>query len=153
MSPFVLSVLKFSLLALLYFFIYRAVRSIASEMTARRSPPPAPEPKQTAKRAPQRSAKPPTSVVVHAPDGRKVGTFRLTEPLEIGRGEPCGIRVEDTYVSQVHARLYGRDGIWFVEDLGSTNGTYVNDRRLSSPLEIHPGDVVRVGKTLLELRR
>jgi pSer/pThr/pTyr-binding forkhead associated (FHA) protein len=53
----------------------------------------------------------------------------------------------------MHARLYGKDGTWFVEDLGSTNGTYLNDRRLSNPAEVHAGDVVRVGKTLLELRR
>jgi pSer/pThr/pTyr-binding forkhead associated (FHA) protein len=49
--------------------------------------------------------------------------------------------------------VYGKDGAWFVEDLGSTNGTYLNDRRLSTAAEVHPGDVVRVGKTLLELRR
>ncbi len=152
MSPFVLSVLKYSFLALLYFFIYRAVRSVASEMGARRGTR-APEPRPQPKRAPTRSSKPPTSVVVHTPDGRKVGTFRLTEPIEVGRGEPCEIRLDDTYVSQIHARLYGKDGTWFVEDLGSTNGTYLNDRRLSNAVEVHPGDVVRVGKTLLELRR
>jgi pSer/pThr/pTyr-binding forkhead associated (FHA) protein len=53
----------------------------------------------------------------------------------------------------VHARLAGKDGTWFVEDLGSTNGTYLNDRKVVAPVEVHAGDVVRVGKTVLELRR
>jgi pSer/pThr/pTyr-binding forkhead associated (FHA) protein len=151
-SPFVLSVLKYSLLALLYLFIYRAVRSVAGDLAGRRASRPS-EPRPVARKPASRSAKSPTSVVVHAPDGRKVGTFRLAAPLEVGRGESCQIRVDDTYVSQVHARVYGKDGAWFVEDLGSTNGTYLNDRRLSTAAEVHPGDVVRVGKTLLELRR
>lgn len=154
MSPFVLSVLKYSLLALLYFFIYRAVKSVAVEISAGRRASKPTEPKRAAaKQKPPRAAKPPTSVIVHAPDGGKAGTFRLSGPTEIGRGEDCRIRVDDTYVSQMHARLYGKDGTWFVEDLGSTNGTYLNDRRLSNPAEVHAGDVVRVGKTLLELRR
>jgi pSer/pThr/pTyr-binding forkhead associated (FHA) protein len=151
-SPFVLSVLKYSLLALLYFFIYRAVRSVAGGVRGRRASR-STETKPAARKPASRMAKPPTSVVVHSPDGQRLGTFRLSAPLEVGRGESCQIRVDDTYVSQVHARVYGKDGTWFVEDLGSTNGTYVNDRRLSSPAEVHPGDVVRVGKTLLELRR
>jgi pSer/pThr/pTyr-binding forkhead associated (FHA) protein len=53
----------------------------------------------------------------------------------------------------VHARLYGENGAWYVEDLGSTNGTFLNDARVSSPVEVHAGDVVKVGKTVLELRR
>jgi pSer/pThr/pTyr-binding forkhead associated (FHA) protein len=71
----------------------------------------------------------------------------------VGRTEACAIRLSDSYVSQVHARLYGKDGSWFVEDLGSTNGTYLNDRRVVQPVEVHAGDVVKVGKTVLELRR
>ncbi|MEW6059519.1 MAG: FHA domain-containing protein [Actinomycetota bacterium] len=152
MSPFVLSVLKYSLLALLYFFIYRAVRSVGAEVSGRSPSRPA-EPKPVKPARSARFGKAPSSVVVHAPDGRKVGTFRLTEPLEIGRSESCAVHVDDTYVSQVHAKLYGKNGAWYVEDLGSTNGTYLNDRRVASPAEVHAGDVVRVGKTLLELRR
>jgi len=92
-------------------------------------------------------------VIVHEPDGSKPRSVRLSGSLEVGRGESCSIRLGDTYVSQVHARLYGEDGGWFVEDLGSTNGTFLNDRRVATPVPVHAGDVVRVGKTLLELRR
>jgi len=151
-SPFVLSVLKYSLLALLYFFIYRAVRSVAADVGGRKPSRP-PEPRAVKAARSSRSGKAPSSLVVHAPDGRKVGTFRLTEQLEIGRSESCHVRVDDTYVSQVHAKLYAKNGAWYVEDLGSTNGTYLNDRRVGSPAEVHAGDVIRVGKTILELRR
>jgi len=155
MSPFVLSVLKYTLLALLYFFIYRAVRSVARDLSGRRAA--RDEGTGTArpekKARPPRAAKPPSSVLVHTPDERKARAFRLSGPLEIGRAEACQVRLEDTYVSQVHARLSARDGAWFIEDLGSTNGTYVNDHRVQAAVEVHPGDIVRVGKTILELRR
>jgi pSer/pThr/pTyr-binding forkhead associated (FHA) protein len=73
--------------------------------------------------------------------------------MDVGRGDGCAIRLQDTYVSQVHARLSGRDGAWYAEDLGSTNGTFLNDRRLQTAVEVHAGDVVRLGKTTLELAR
>jgi hypothetical protein len=150
MSPFVLSVLKYALLALLYFFIYRAVRSVAFGVygrTAARS-------ERSATGTPaSRGRRPPSAVVVHAGNGAKGGTIRLSSPLEIGRAGSCTITVDDTYVSQHHARLFPRDGAWYVEDLGSTNGTFLNDHRIGQPTEIHAGDVVRVGKTVLELRR
>jgi pSer/pThr/pTyr-binding forkhead associated (FHA) protein len=155
-SPFVLSVLKYSLLALLYFFVFRAVRSVIVDLGARRnadagraarpakpSPPP---------RAPK-GGKPPTQVVVFEADGAKPRTVKLTGSTDIGRADRCAIRLDDTYVSQVHARLYGDAGSWYVEDLGSTNGTFLNDHKVDRALEVHAGDVVKVGKTVLELRR
>ena len=156
MSPFVLSVLKYALLVLLYFFIYRAVRSVAVDVSGRRAggrttemKSPAPPPVAKA----SKGGKAPAAVVVHEPEGDKPRTVRLSEPVDIGRADGCAIRLQDTYVSQVHARLAGKDGAWYVEDLGSTNGTYLNDRKVVAPVEVHAGDVVRVGKTVLELRR
>ncbi len=157
MTPFVLSVLKYSLLGLLYFFVFRAVRSVALDIAGRRR-----ERRTTEMRAPteqvaaarsSKGGKPPSHVVVHEPDGAKARNVKLSGPTQIGRGAACAIRLSDTYVSQVHARLYGENGSWFVEDLGSTNGTYLNDRKVASPVEVHAGDVVKVGKTVLELRR
>ena len=153
MSPFILSVLNYSLLVLLYFFIYRAVKSVATDVAGQRPSRTAETRAQRPKPARASRGRTPSSVVVHGPDGTKVGSFRLSDPLNVGRSEACAIQLEDTYVSQMHARLYGKNGAWFVEDLGSTNGTYVNDRRVASPVELHAGDVVRVGKTVLELRR
>jgi pSer/pThr/pTyr-binding forkhead associated (FHA) protein len=154
-SPFVLSVLKYSLLVLLYFFVYRAVRSVALDVSGRRRARAASRAASTEAPAARagKGGKPPSQVVVHDPDARKPQTIRLSGSTQVGRTEACAIRLSDSYVSQVHARLYGKDGSWFVEDLGSTNGTYLNDRRVVQPVEVHAGDVVKVGKTVLELRR
>jgi pSer/pThr/pTyr-binding forkhead associated (FHA) protein len=152
-SPFVLSVLKYALVALLYFFVFRAVRSVALDVAGRRGSAPARTPSPSAPARAPRGGKPPSQVVVHEPDGARPRTVRLSEAADIGRAERCAIRVDDTYVSQMHARLYGDGGTWFVEDLGSTNGTFLNDRKVERATEVHTGDVVKVGKTLLELRR
>ena len=154
MSPFVLSVLKYALLALLYFFVYRAVKSVAVDLSGRRPAPAGPQGDAKTAAAPRGSkGRAPTSLVVHAPDARKPQTFRLSGALEIGRADSCQVRLEDTYASQHHARLSARDGSWFLEDLGSTNGTYLNDRRVQASQQVRSGDVVRIGKTVLELRR
>ena len=153
MSPFVLSVLKYALLALLYFFVFRAVRSVVVDLRKRKEEKRAPA-KAAAAAAPRSSrGKVPTQVVVFEPDGAKPRTVKLNGSTDIGRAERCAIRLSDTYVSQVHARLYGDDGSWYVEDVGSTNGTFLNDHKVDRPLEIHAGDVVKLGKTVLELRR
>ena len=155
MSPFVLSVLKYALIVLLYFFVYRAIRSVAIDVSGRKrgatTPSRAPAPRASAKAS--RGGRAPTQVVVHDGAGAKASPIRLRDQVEIGRGDRCAIRLQDTYVSQVHARLYPKDGAWYVEDLGSTNGTLLNDHRVQAPVEVHAGDVLKVGKTVLELRR
>ena len=85
--------------------------------------------------------------------GNRARTLRLDGQLNIGRADACQVQLGDTYVSQFHARLFPREGGWFVEDLGSTNGTYLNQRRLTSQAAVQAGDRIRVGKTTLELRR
>ncbi len=71
----------------------------------------------------------------------------------LGRAAECELRLDDTYVSQQHARIFDRNGNWYVEDLGSTNGTFVNEQKLVAPAMLTPGDTVRVGTTTVELRR
>ena len=85
--------------------------------------------------------------------GGKTGTYRLDGNLQIGRADACQIQLSDTYVSQFHARIFSRDGSWFVEDLGSTNGTYLNQRRVTSPAELQAGDRLKVGKVVMEVRK
>ena len=153
MSPFVLSVLKYTLLALLYFFVYRAVRSVAVEVVGRRSQARREPDRRSARKEPSSRGRPPSAVVIHEPDGGKARTVRLSATTDIGRADACAIRLGDAYVSQVHARLSSSNGAWTIEDLGSTNGTYLNDRRVATAVPVHAGDVIRVGKTVLELRR
>ena len=74
-------------------------------------------------------------------------------PPLIGRGHDAAIRLDDDYVSTRHARVAASGDEWFVEDLGSTNGTYVGPVRITQPTTIGLGVQVRVGKTILELRK
>jgi pSer/pThr/pTyr-binding forkhead associated (FHA) protein len=154
-SPFVIAVLKYAFLALLYFFVFRAIRAVALEVAGRASVRRgATEPRQARSPSRQRGkAKVPTVLVVRGEDGRKLGSHQLRETMQIGRADACHVRLEDRYASQFHARLFPRNGSWYVEDLGSTNGTYLNRQRLQGSSEVHAGDVVRIGKTTLELRR
>jgi pSer/pThr/pTyr-binding forkhead associated (FHA) protein len=150
--PFVLTVLKIVLLLLLYFFVWRAVRAVTVDLYGGR------ERRIRAPESPQRPPRrrgrgSPTKVVVLDERGGRVSTHRLTGTLQIGRASACQIRPDDTYVSQMHARISDRNGSWIVEDLGSTNGTYLNQRKVTVPTELSPGDRIRVGKTYLEVRK
>jgi hypothetical protein len=157
MPPFVLTVLRIVFLALLYFFVYRAIRASYLDLQTAQarsgSPATRTKPRQGEGGSPGRPGKPPRSVVVIDDRGSKLATHPLDGQLQIGRAEACQIQLSDTYVSQFHARIFSRDRSWCVEDLGSTNGTYVNQRRITAPAELRAGDRVRVGKTTLELKR
>lgn len=154
MPDLVLELLKYVFLAVLYIFIARAVRVIYLELrpaaapsaTSRRSVAPAPAPAPRGKKKAFRKA----AVI----EGDKKGqTLDLSEEVIIGRAEKCHLVLEDSYVSQMHARIFSRDGAVMVEDLGSTNGTYVNRRRINSPTELQRGDRLKIGKTVLEMRK
>ena len=154
MPPFVLTVLQVVFLVLLYFFIWRAIKSVMSDLRARDSTPAPATRSARSEGRPAAKAKPPKTLVVLNAKGGKVATHQLdSEQLQIGRADACQLKLDDTYASQFHARVYQRDGSWFVEDLGSTNGTYLNQRRITSPAELRAGDKLRVGKTNMELRR
>jgi hypothetical protein len=89
-------------------------------------------------------------IVEGAGDGQQ---FRVDAPVEIGREPGSGIALEsDTQVSRRHARLTPEDERAIVEDLGSTNGTFVNDQEVHGPRFVGPGDRIRVGLTVFELR-
>ena len=153
MPPFVLTVLKIVFLALLYFFVYRAVRTVVADL---RGPQVRRDRSSQAGSRPApiaRQGKPPKSVAVIGDNGNKIESVSLSGQLQIGRADACQIKLDDTYVSTFHARIFNRDGSWFVEDLGSTNGTYLNQRRVTSPVELRAGDRVKLGKTTLELKR
>jgi len=95
----------------------------------------------------------PTKLVVV--QGERAGTvIDLTgAPISIGRANDSTLVVTDDYASGRHARLYAQDGQWIVEDLGSTNGTYLGRTRVSRPMPVPPGVPIRIGKTVIELRK
>ena len=156
-TPFVLAVLKYAFLALLYFFVFRAIRSVALDVSGRRAAAGAAaetKPVRAAKGGKQgKPGKAPTAVVVKTENGKKAGSYTLRDQLQIGRADACHIKLDDRYSSQFHARLYPKNGAWYVEDLGSTNGTYLNRQKVQGSAEVQAGDQIRIGRTVLELKR
>jgi hypothetical protein len=91
-------------------------------------------------------------LIVTAPPGLAGTAFPLSDELTIGRSPGCGVSLpDDTFVSSVHARVFLRSGDYHLEDLGSTNGTFLNDTKVGAAVRLRPGDSVRVGQTVLEL--
>ena len=156
MPDLVLLILKYVFLAILWIFVARAVRAVLVELrpakaAGRTGRPGGPVPAQPPPRKPKKA---PGKAVVIEGESLKGKSFPLGGELTIGRSEQCQVHVQgDTYVSSVHARIFPRDGSYMVEDLGSTNGTYLNRRRITAPAELQRGDRVKVGKTVLEMRK
>ena len=71
--------------------------------------------------------------------------YDLDADVVLGRGDRAEIRLQDPFASSLHARIYRQGKILVIEDLGSTNGTYLNEELLESPRPLHPGDSVRIG--------
>lgn len=155
MPDLVLELLKYVFLAVLYIFIARAVRVIYLELRpasstapagSRRSAAPAPAAAGRGKKKAFRKA----AIIEGDKKGRSLD---ISDEIIIGRADKCHLVLDDSYVSQMHARIFSRDGAVLVEDLGSTNGTYLNRRRITSATELQRGDRVKIGKTVLEMRK
>jgi pSer/pThr/pTyr-binding forkhead associated (FHA) protein len=152
----VLDLLKYVFLAVLYIFVLRAVRAVYMELrppttrrpSTKRAPAPSP-----ARSPARKNKKAPTRATVVEGSAHKGKSFTLGDELTIGRSEKCTLILDDAYVSQMHARIFSRGDRFVAEDLGSTNGTYLNGQRLTSPAELQRGDRVKIGKTVLELRK
>ena len=163
MSELTLMLIRFAYLAILWIFVLSAISVVRSDMFgARIDATPRAErkaEKQSRKqdrshgKATKRSRGEPTHVAVV--DGANAGeTVSLDDaPILIGRGNDAAIRLDDDYVSTRHARIASSGDQWFVEDLGSTNGTYIGSHRLTQPTTLQLGSKVRIGKTTLELRK
>ena len=78
--------------------------------------------------------------------------FDVRSGARLGRAEGSDVRIDDSYASAAHARVYTRAGSAFIEDLGSTNGTFVNGRQITRPVRLEVGDTVRIGDTELRYR-
>lgn len=150
-----LNLLKLFLLVLLYLFFLRVLRAVWTEV----NPPqtaeaatgaPAGQARRTPRRA-TRSGRSGPQLKVVEPAGLRGRTYPLTEELTLGRAAGCQVPLEDSYASQVHARVFHRDGNWYVEDLGSTNGTYLNRRRVAGPMVFKRRDRLQIGNTVLEM--
>jgi len=152
-AEIVVQIFRFGFLALLWLFILVAFRVVRADLLGGR-----------AKRvsAPARSAA--------APGGRKAGRplrqLRVTagpltgtritlsgQTILIGRADDSTLVLTDDFASSRHARLTQREGRWYVEDLGSTNGTHLDQQRVQGPLPVAPGQPIRIGATVIELHQ
>ncbi len=159
-SELVLLIVKIGFLALLWGFVLVAVRAVRLDMFGprkrqqRREPPPMsrPTPPRT---PPQPARKPQSPSKLVVTKGHLSGTTIPlgSSPVTIGRAQDSTLVLEDDFASGRHARLVPHDGQWFVEDLGSTNGTFLNRSKVTSPMPVPLGAPVRIGKTVLELHR
>ena len=159
MSELTLFLIRLAYLAILWIFVLSAISVVRSDMFGARVP----AGERSDKRAKARAAKPtkappkrrgsPTHVLVV--EGANAGERAELDqaPVLIGRGTDAAIRLDDDYVSTRHARIASSADQWFVEDLGSTNGTYVGTARITQPTTLTLGTQVRIGKTVLELRK
>lgn len=155
MPESLLQVLTICLIVLVYLFFFRVIRAVWAELRppAAHAPagPGADGQREAARpRAPRR--KDPTHLVLLEPKDRKGTAWELGDELTVGRAGGCAVALDDAYVSQLHARVFRRDGRLFCEDLGSTNGTYVNKDRVTAAVAVGKGDRLRFGGTVLEVR-
>lgn len=156
MPAVILQLTRVGFLILLWLFIYAAIRTIRADMRALVVA----EPRTYKRNRKQRSAAvtpvmhsgPPRQLVVIA--GHLSGTrIPLTsEPILIGRADDSTLILDDDYASTRHARLTLQGNSFWLEDLGSTNGTYLDRTRVSTPVPIPAGTPIRIGRTVFELR-
>ncbi|MFF1512647.1 FHA domain-containing protein [Streptomyces sp. NPDC058305] len=175
MSELTLTVMRLGFLAVLWLFVIVAVQVIRSDLfgtrvTQRGSRREAQRPQQAARQAapPQQRQQQqppsggggrqrrgaPSKLVVS--EGTLTGTTVALQgqTITLGRAHDSTIVLDDDYASSRHARIYpDRDGQWIVEDLGSTNGTYLDRSRLTTPTPVPLGAPIRIGKTVIELRK
>lgn len=159
MPEFVLTVARFGFLILLWIFVFTVVGVIRRDLFAGvRSKSIVASPRGVGGAVPVdrpakvKRGKAARQLVVTA--GQLAGT-RITlgeAPITIGRAEDSTLVITDDFASARHARLVPRDGQWFVEDLGSTNGTYLDRGKVSGPTPVPLGVPIRIGRTSLELR-
>ncbi len=175
MTDQVLNILKLVLLGMLYLFFARVLWAVWSEVrtprgrpiaNARQAPPQrqpastphAPTAPTGRPPAPSAARRPPKGkrgkaarLVVLEPRQRRGQTFALQGELTLGRDPSCSIPIEDdSYVSTLHLRFYDYEGQPMVEDLGSTNGTFLNGNKLRGTKLLHPGDRIQVGTNVIE---
>ncbi|EDY56285.1 MULTISPECIES: FHA domain-containing protein [Streptomyces] len=170
MSELTLTVMRLGFLAVLWLFVIVAVQVIRSDLfgtrvtqrgarreagraqQAQRQAPPQQRQQPAAGGRQRRNA--PTKLVVS--EGTLTGTTVALQgqTITLGRAHDSTIVLDDDYASSRHARIYpDRDGQWIVEDLGSTNGTYLDRTRLTTPTPVPLGAAIRIGKTVIELRK
>jgi len=161
MSNLTLLLIRLAFLAVLWLFVIAAVGVVrtdlfgtgrASRQRRRQRKPPQPRAPRQA-RAGRAARGTPQRLLVTAGGLAGMSIGLTDQQITIGRANDATLVLNDDYASTRHARLFPQDGQWIVEDLGSTNGTYLDRQKVTQPTPVPPGVPIRIGKTVLELRR
>ncbi len=151
-AEIVVQLFRFGFLALLWLFILIAFRIVRADLLGGRATRVSAPARRSAGPG-RRSGRPMRQLRVTG--GPLAGT-RITlsdQTILIGRADDSTLVLTDDFASSRHARLTQREGQWYVEDLGSTNGTYLDQQRVQGPLAVAPGQPIRIGATVIELHQ
>jgi pSer/pThr/pTyr-binding forkhead associated (FHA) protein len=157
MNELTLTLIRVAFLAVLWLFVIAAIGVVRTDLLGGASTPR----RVRARQAPApRPAKPPRGgrgaprmLVVTAGALKGTSLDLAQQQITLGRANDATLVLNDDYASSRHARIFPQDGQWIVEDLGSTNGTYLDRQKVTRPTPVPLGVPIRIGKTVLELRR
>jgi pSer/pThr/pTyr-binding forkhead associated (FHA) protein len=164
MSELSLTIIRLAFLAALWLFVIAAIGVVRTDLLggpatvtrrgrARQAQSLRP-PRQTHPARPQRTGRGSPRILVVTAGTLKGTSLDLTQQqITLGRANDATLVLNDDYASSRHARIFPQDGQWIVEDLGSTNGTYLDRQKVTRPTPVPLGVPIRIGKTVLELRR
>ena len=159
MNTLTLTLIRVAFLAVLWLFVIAAIGVVRTDMFGAaakvrrgRSQQSPQAPRQPPRQARSSRGSPRYLIVT---GGALSGmTINLTDQqITMGRANDATLVLNDDYASTRHARIFPQDGQWIVEDLGSTNGTYLDRQKVTRPTPVPAGVPIRIGKTVLELRR
>src|SRR5665811_470279 len=171
MSELTLTVIRLGLLALLWIFVFSVVGVLRGDLYGTRvltrgkpRPPHRPVREPVAKKSPATTPVPPKAprsagrrvpTTLTVTEGSLAGTTLtlMDSGVLLGRNPECTLVLNDDFASGRHARIFRRDGSWFVEDLGDPHGTFMGSSRLTQPRPLEVGSTLRIGKTIFELRK
>lgn len=161
MNELSLTIIRVAFLAVLWLFVIAAIGVVRTDLlggpstTARRGRArQAQVPRQGRPARPPRPGRGSPRVLVVTAGALKGTSLDLAQQqITLGRANDATLVLNDDYASSRHARIFPQDGQWIVEDLGSTNGTYLDRQKVTRPMPVPVGVPIRIGKTVLELRR
>src|SRR5580693_3176273 len=163
MSELSLTIIRVAFLAALWLFVIAAIGVVRTDLLGSATTPRRSRGRQAQSTRPPRQARPakpqrpgrgsPRLLVVTAGTLKGTSLDLAQQQITLGRANDATLVLNDDYASSRHARIFPQDGQWIVEDLGSTNGTYLDRQKVTRPMPVPLGVPIRIGKTVLELRR
>lgn len=137
MTDFVFTALRLIFLALIYLFVWYIAKGIANYLGLGNS---------------LRVVRPGSRLVFIRSESQSGMHFSVPDSVVLGKSPDADIPIDDPYASEFHVRISRRQGKLSASDLGSENGTYLNGRKLRTPVDLTRGDALQVGRTVLEIR-